>query len=236
MTKKLGILLLLALCLSVLFLSTVLADTVDSGSCGNNVTWTLDDSGLLTISGTGAMDDFDWEGSPWHDSCDSITTLQIENGVASVGSCAFFGCVGLDSVTFPSSVTSIGDFAFFSCVGLNSVTFQDGIVNIGFSAFDGCTGLTSVTIPASVTSIDSYAFCACASLTNIVVDSRNENYASEDGVLFNQDKSILITYPGGKTGAYTLPDSVANISFYAFCNCAGLTNVTIPASVSDAGL
>ena len=107
---------------------------------------------------------------------------------------------------------------------------------IGASAFRGLTGLTSITIPNSVTTIGDEAFEACAGLTSIEVASDNANFCSEDGVLFNKDKTTLIKYPLGKQGAsYTIPNGVITIGNNAFLDCTSLTSVTIPNSVTTIG-
>jgi len=107
------------------------------------------------------------------------------------------------------------------------------ITSIGSSAFAGCTSLTSITIPDSVTSIGEWAFEYCTNLTAINVDSNNINYSSDQGVLYNKNKTILINYPTKKIGIFfTIPDSVTNIMGYAFRGCAGLTSITIPNSVT----
>ena len=137
--------------------------------------------------------------------------------------------------TIPGSVTSICALAFAGCTGLTSITIPDSVTEIGGLAFYGCTGLTSITIPDSVAGIGMSAFAMCTGLTSIDVDKNNENYLSEDGVLFNKDKTSLIAYPGAKNGAYAIPDSVTSISNYAFANCTGLTSITIPASVTEIG-
>ena len=117
----------------------------DSGSCGENVTWTLTADGTLTISGTGAMTDYTYDSrSPWYSCRTYIKRVVMQQGV-----------------------TSIGDHAFWDCSGLTSVTIPDGVTSIGGDAFSGCTALTSVTIPGSVTSIDGYAFSGCDSLTDV---------------------------------------------------------------------
>jgi hypothetical protein len=92
-----------------------------------------------------------------------------------------------------------------------------------------------VTIPNSVTSIGNSAFSGCKGLTSINVASDNSNYCSVDGVLFNKDKTTLIQYPGGKQGAYTIPNSVTSIGDYAFPGCSGLTSIDIPNSVTSIG-
>ena len=140
----------------------------DSGSCGENVTWTLTADGTLTISGTGAMTDYTYDSrSPWYSCRTYIKRVVMQQGVTSIGDHAFWDCSGLTSVTIPDGVTSIGDSAFSGCTALTSVTIPGSVTSIGGGAFSGCTGLTSVTIPDSVTSIDGYAFSGCDSLTDV---------------------------------------------------------------------
>ena len=173
--------------------------TVASGECGiggTNVTWTLDDAGLLTISGSGYMDIYSSASSvPWYSYRSQITSAVIGSGVASIGRHAFYGYSGLTSVTIPDSVKSIEYCAFYGCRGLTSVTIPDSVTSIDTSTFYGCSSLTSVTIPNSVTSIGSGAFANCSGLTNINVDENNSEYVSENGVLFNKSKSVFHSYP-----------------------------------------
>ena len=142
-----------------------------SGTCGDNLTWTLDTStGKLTISGTGAMTNWSSSSSaPWYSNRSSVKSVTIGNSVTSIGSYAFYGCTNLTSVTIPDSVTSIGDYAFRGCDSLTSVTIPDSVTSIDDGAFAWCDSLTSVTIGNSVTSIGSSAFYYCYSLTSMTI-------------------------------------------------------------------
>ena len=147
---------------------------------------------------------------------ESVTKIEIpaeieDIPVVEIKSSAFNGCANLTSIIIPDSITSIGDFAF-----------------------ENCSGLTSITIPDSVTSIGDHAFYNC--LTSITVSENNKYFSSLNGVLFNKDKTELITYPiGNERTEYTIPDSVTSIGNFIFYNCSSLTSITIPDSVASIG-
>ena len=164
--------------------------------------------------------------------CTSLTSVTIPDSVTEIKYSAFEGCTSLTNVTIPDSVTEIGHSAFYDCTSLTSVTIPDNVTRIRESAFFSCTSLTSVTIPNSVTTIDDYAFTRCSSLTEINVAEKNTAYSSIDGVLFTKDKKELVYFPSGKSGSYSIPDSVTTIGWMAFEGCTSLTNVTIPDSVT----
>ena len=222
---------LLSFVLAVLMIASLLpatalaADIVASGTCGaegngSNLTWTLDSEGVLTISGSGAMEEYYPYKAPWYGSSSRVKSAVIADGVTSIGQYAFQGCESLTSVTIPDSVTSIGEGAFSNCTSLTSVTIPDSVTSIGGGAFSNCTSLTSVTIPDSVTSIGGNAFDGCSSLTSVTIP---DSVTSIGIVAFRDCKSLT---------SVTIPDSVTSIGEYAFSNCTSLTSVTIPDSVT----
>ena len=238
MKKIISLLLSLAMLLTITSgLNLTAYAAVETGSCGDNVTYSLDTStGELTISGTGDMADYSLGNSSPFDSNSNIKSAIIENSVTSIGGCAFDGCTSLTSVTIPNSVTSIGDSVFYNCTSLTSITIPNSVTSIGNSAFRGCTSLTSVTIPDSVTSIGGDVFYYCTSLKSIEVLDNNKNYSSEGGVLFNKDKTKLVQYPvGNERTTYNIPNGVTSIGNNTFNRCTNLTSVTIPDSVTSIG-
>ncbi len=111
--------------------------TVASGECGDNLAWTLDDQGTLTVSGTGPIPSYDYRSTPWYDYRNQVTAVIIENGVTAIGSNAFFNMPQISSLTIPNSVTQIGDTAFYGCRNLAELSLPDGITAIGYEAFTG---------------------------------------------------------------------------------------------------
>jgi len=125
-----------------------LGTVVASGNCGDNLTWSLDDKGKLTISGSGSMENYDFQTGfmpPWYSQYEKIKTVSISQGITSIGSSAFVMCANLTSVSIPSSVKTIGDGAF-TYTGLKTVTIPSSVTSIGYAAFCG-TALTTVEIP-----------------------------------------------------------------------------------------
>ena len=205
-----------------------------TGQLGDNVYYSFDTAtGAVCITGKGSMWDYDSTShSPFYQDA-AVINVYIDSGVTTIGEYAFYGCNGLTNVTIPNSVTSIGRYAFYNCTGLTSVTIPNSVTSIGEGAFYYCTGLTSVTIPNSVDSIGSDAFSYCTGLTSIAVEAGNSAYSADGGVLFDKSKKTLICYPAGKTGSYTIPNSVTGIGEGVFYYCTGLTSVTIPNSVTS---
>ena len=214
---------------------TASAAEIASGTCGKNLTWSLDDKGLLTISGTADMDNWTMTSKvPWNKNKTAIKEAVIENGVTSIGYNAFQGCSSLTKVTLPESLTAINNSAFYKCTSLETIALPSKLENINGSAFYGCSSIKSINIPASLSTLGSNALANCFALESITVDAENAQYSSFEGVLFNKDMSELLLYPPAKPGAtYNFPASVKKIAAYAFSDCSKLESVRIPDSVKS---
>ena len=178
-----------------------------------NLTWKLYEDGKLTISGKGAMKNYNYYNNPSpafknsnvkkvviedgvtsignsaFDSCSSLTSITLSNNITNIGNDAFAGCRSLTSITIPDSVTSIGDTAFAYCYQLTSITIPDSVTSIGEATFYYCSGLTSITIPDSVTSIGSSAFKNCSNLTTISLSCKSTLKRSDFG-----EQTNLVSY------------------------------------------
>ena len=154
-----------------------------------NLTWKLDADGTLTISGTGAMKNYDYDNpSPVYNNS-NVKKVVIEDGVTSIGNAAFSYCSNLTSIMIPDSVASIGNYAFNGCSSLTSITILDSITIIGKDAFFNCSSLTSITIPDSITSIGESAFSYCSSLKTISLSCKSTLKKSDFG-----DQADLVSY------------------------------------------
>ena len=214
----------------------------------DNLTWKLDADGTLTISGTGAMKDYDYYNnpSPASQKKDSVKKVVIEDGVTSIRNSAFYDCNSLTSITIPNSVTSIGAYAFSNCYYLTNITIPNSVTSIENYAFRSCSSLTSITIPDSVTSIGELAFYSCDSLTSITISNSVTSIGERAFAYCSRLNSITIPDSVTSIGeaafagcssltSITIPDSVTSIGEYAFQSCSSLTSITIPDSVTSIG-
>lgn len=252
-------LLIMSLSLSLLC-TTALAETPTEGTCGEALTWTLSEEGVLTVSGTGAMEDFEsYTDAPWYAHYESITAIVVEEGVTSIGNSAFSCCEALVSVTLPEGLLSIGSDAFSSCTGLESIllpqtleeighygfawcealselVLPDSLRSIGDHCFTGCTGLTSLQIPPQVSHIGPGAFSRCSGLAWLAVAEENEAFASDDtGALLTKDLTTLLCVPAGITERYVAAPGVTAIGEFAFAGCMALTDIQLPDGVVSIG-
>ena len=181
-------------------------------------------------------------------------TYSIKEGVRIICNNAFFCCRSLTDIVIPDSVTSIGDGAFEGCRSLTEVVIPDRVTNIGKGAFANCCSLAEVVIPNSVTTIGGFAFMKCKSLAEVVIPNSvvciNSNsfigwngkleclspsFVYEDNILFNKDKSRIISFRNQKLTSYVIPASVTRIGEFAFSRFESLTEVVISDSVTSIG-
>ena len=198
---------------------------------GQNVTWSLSgtlSSGTLidctlTISGTGAMANYDFfddsDESPWYRYIGYITSIVIKDGVTSIGENAFIGCNALKTVTIGNGVKTIGENAFYGCSALGTVTIPDNVKTIGDYAFIGCTALETVTIGNGVETIGDGAFSGCP-ITTLSINMENIS-----------DEAFL----GSSLSTVTFGTNVKTIGEGAFFGCTNLGTVTIPDNVKTIG-
>ena len=163
--------------------------------------------------------------------CSNLTSTVLSNSLIEIDEATFFDCINLTSVHIGNSVKKIDEDAFFNCRSLTSVIIPASIENIYYSSFAYCASLESILIPSTTTSIKISAFYGCSSLKSIIVDEDNEYYSSNEGILYNKDKSILLICPEGKHGNMTIPDFVKVIDAFAFENCS-INSVIIGNSVT----
>lgn len=226
-----------------------------TGSCGDQLTWTLDADGVLTISGSGEM--YDWgpyEYAEWYDysaliysivieagttnigdyafkDCSSLISVTISNTVKNIGNCSFSGCASLTGITIPNSVTSIGDNAFISCTNLESVTIGTGLTAIGAYDFAFCSSIEVIDIPNNITSIGKWAFFGCSSMTSLTIPASVTSIGSS---AFNDCNSLKTAGPigGGYDYEFGWTEEIPN---YAFEGCEGLESIIIPSTITKVG-
>jgi len=175
----------------------------------------------------------------------NVISITIPDSVTTISSMAFYDCSSLTEINVHSNnliYTSVNGVLFnkskttlvaypVNKPGIYDI--PDGVATIGEASFAGCNGVTDIKFPDSVTYIGDDAFHGCSNLTEINVHDDNAVYASVDGVLFNKGKTSLLICPDGKSGSYTVPSGVTSITVNAFQNCANITSVIIPDSVTS---
>ena len=188
------------------------------GKCGDKVIWVLYESGLLKISGTGAMTSHPWDGAR----AKYVQKVVIESGVTSICDSAFKDCIFLTNISMSNKLISIGARAFYRCSSLRTISIPN-VSSIGQETFFGCESLTSVSIPTSVSSIGNSAFSGCTNLASVSLDGNNLRTIGANA--FNGCS---------KLNNITIPNGVTTLGNQAFSQCGSLS-ITIPDSVTSIG-
>ena len=190
--------LLMAVTLVFIFGAAASAATItNSGECGkngDNLTWTLDDNGTLTISGEGDMYDA-WSSydQPWRELREKLAPEERMDRAGELRE-------KIKSVVIENGVIKIAHSAFAECSNLKQVQIPDSVTYMPMYVFEDCASLEEINIPKNVELLDtSTVFEGCSSLKTINVDENNNTYCSVDGVLYSKDMKSLEAYPEGKT-------------------------------------
>ena len=222
---------------------------------------TLDDQGVLTLSGNGAMVDYDYTYNvPWQNIKSQIKKLIVGSGVTKIGKYAFAECTNLESIDFSgaASLETIGESAFYGCTSLSDVTLPASLKTLDMAAFANCSSLKNITLnngltsikqyafqysdfatlilPASVTEFDAYAVLGNTQLTSVQVASGNKTFSSSDGIVYKDGGATLVLYPAKHSGtSFTVPGRVTSVGAYAFGRNTLLQSVAVPNSVTELG-
>ncbi len=205
---------------------------IASGTFGDNIKWTLDDQGTLTLSGSGAMPELTYKENehgdsfwyaPWSEYASYISNVVIEKGITSIADYAFEDVSGMISVSLPEGVTKIGTCAFESALRLKEINLPSTLTSIGDEAFSYCASLKEVNIPSKVTSIGEKAFYVCSGLTKVTLPP---------SITVIKDSTFACCY--ALTGI-TIPGKVKTIEYGALGWCKKLTKISIPSSVKTIG-
>lgn len=191
-----------------------------SGTCGEDLTWTLSEDGTLTISGTGDMEDFGDMKSPWYDQREKILKVKVEDGATSIGNYSFQKCEKMAEIIIPESVTRIGLHAFAYCSGLTTLNFPANLVEIDDCALEFCSGLTTLRIPDSVKRIGAAAFSRCTNLKSINIPNSIKRILPNMFTCCESLESISI------------PETIVQIDGVAFSDCNSFKELAIPKSVT----
>ena len=198
---------------------------VFTGKCGDNLTWTIGNDEVLTISGTGRIPDYNTSygeknTAPWYGYAYQIKKVVLGSGVQNIGNDAFAGCYCMTDITIPDGVTSIGDSAFDGCSALTEISIPGTVSSIGDSVFSGCSALTEISIPDTVSSIGDSAFSRCSALTEISIPSTVSSIGS-------------YAFSGCALREVEIPQGITSIQTRTFQYCTQLTKITIPDSVTS---
>ena len=236
------------------------SESISSGTCGENLTWVLTADGTLTISGTGAMYDYEYMEAPWYSYLGDVSAVVIQDGVTRVGNNAFREGVNITTVSLSDTITEIGAWAFMGAEKLTGIVLPQYLQTLEQEAFQNCVSLEAIELPGTLTFFDGpFAGCTalkkavihgdpnipsfmmgstpfrfCSSLEAIEVDENHFCLLSIDGVLYQRsgEELILMQYPAGKQDTvYELAPTTCQIFQMAMEDVDALEELIIPGTV-----
>ena len=202
-------------------------EAIAEGTCGDNLTWTLMSDSTLTISGSGAMTDYNSGATPWSSYSSQITNVVIEDGVTSIGVRAFNSLTKLTSISIPASVAKIGHRAFFGCSSLAAITIPDAVTSIEEKTFDGCGKLATVTLGSGLKAIKNSAFNGNRSLATITLRAEVPPTLGTSAFAYTSATAAL-HLPAGTVKAYKAAGWTMFTNIISPC--------TLTATVNDAAM
>ncbi len=216
---------------------------VSTGTCGANITWSLDSAGHMVISGTGDMTNYyNLEDVPWYEYIEDIKALEIQDGVTSIGAHSFWWAINLQSVSIANTVEAIYGEAFASS-GLVEVVIPASVKELGNAAFCSCESLEKVEFKGNIEKIDRNVFSSCVNLKTIILP---DDFTCIGESMFGGAYALEnITLPSGlkaieadafewckKLKKITVPNSVTQIGDYAFYHCYAMEEAVIEADIT----
>ncbi|MCI5951236.1 MAG: leucine-rich repeat domain-containing protein [Anaerostipes sp.] len=201
--------------------------TIDSGKCGDNITWSLDSDYKLILDGTGAT--WGWRGAdssdyaPWYSYHDDIKTIVIGSGITKLGDGLFYGCKNAKRVNIGPDVEFIGDYIFSHCNNLLEITFPSKLKHIGEQAFWECVELTTLNFPDSLTEINDEAFVYCVKLETVSFGEKLETIPRK------------AFYGCVSLRNVSWPKELKNIETQAFYCCFNMAGVSLPEGLATMG-
>ncbi|MBE6665416.1 MAG: leucine-rich repeat domain-containing protein [Ruminococcaceae bacterium] len=195
-----------------------------SGTCGNNLTWTLSETGILTVSGTGDMPVYsELYPAPWYVHREQIRSIVVEEGVTSIGNRAFRGLENAVSVTLPSTLKTIGNYAFVQCSKLKMVSIREGLETIREGAFENCEALIEVRLPNTLKTLGRKAFYHCSSLKTVDIPASVTSFGD---LVFSYCENLITA---------NIKASVEELPIWTFYGCELLTSVYFSDSIIRIG-
>lgn len=223
---------------------------VESGTCGDNLSYKLTSDGVLTVSGSGNMYNYDKDytdkRAPWYANRARVKKVVIGNSVTSIGSGAFAECINLTSVSIGSGVTFIGGYAFYNCVSLSNISIPKNVKSVGEYAFRYCSSMTVASVAYGCETMGDYVFANCKKLEKVTLPNSLTSLGTY--AFYNCSKLKSVTVPSGLSSVpycafkncvslktVVLKNGPGSIGIYAFEDCDSLEHISIPESYSVIG-